>query len=103
MNEALALQVDARKQAQCLDCERARILGGSLRNLPLRSVEPCILAESKVGDTVLDPFAGSGTTGVVAKRYQRNFIGIELNPEYAEMARRRIENDAPMFNTVTVS
>lgn len=47
---------------------------------------------------VLDPFAGSGTTGVVALRYHRDFIGIELNPEYAEMARRRISGDAPLFN-----
>ncbi len=48
--------------------------------------------------TVLDPFAGSGTTGVVALRAGRNFIGIELNPEYCEMARNRIYNDAPLFN-----
>ena len=40
--------------------------------------------------TVLDPFTGSGTTGVVAKRHGRAFIGIELNPEYAAMAERRI-------------
>lgn len=48
--------------------------------------------------TVLDPFAGSGTTGVVSLRYHRKFLGIELNPEYAAMARRRIKDDAPMFN-----
>lgn len=42
------------------------------------------------GDTVLDPFAGSGTTGVVCRRMNRNFIGIELIPEYADLARRRI-------------
>ena len=48
--------------------------------------------------TVLDPFCGSGTTGVVALRLGRSFIGIELNPEYVEMARRRIEDDAPLFN-----
>ena len=48
--------------------------------------------------TVLDPFAGSGTTGIVALRLGRSFVGIELNPEYVEMARRRIENDAPLFN-----
>ena len=39
---------------------------------------------------VLDPFCGSGTTGLVAARYGRSFVGIELNPEYADMARRRI-------------
>jgi DNA modification methylase len=52
---------------------------------------------------VLDPFCGSGTTGVVALRYGRNFLGIELNPENVEMARRRIHGDAPMFNTVEVA
>ena len=40
---------------------------------------------------MLDPFMGSGTTGVVAKRLRRNFIGIELNPEYREMALARID------------
>lgn len=48
--------------------------------------------------SVLDPFAGSGTVGVVALRLGRSFIGIELSPEYAEMARRRIVDDAPLFN-----
>ena len=47
---------------------------------------------------VLDPFCGSGTTGVVALRHGRSFIGIELNPEYVEMARKRIIDDAPMLN-----
>lgn len=41
--------------------------------------------------TVLDPFFGAGTTGLVAKQHHRNWIGIELNPEYAEMAKRRIQ------------
>jgi len=48
--------------------------------------------------TVLDPFCGSGTTGVVALRHGRSFIGIDNNPEYCELARRRIEDDCPMFN-----
>jgi DNA modification methylase len=47
--------------------------------------------------TVLDPFGGAGTTGLVGDRLQRNAILIELNPEYAAMMRRRIENDAPLF------
>ena len=50
------------------------------------------------GGTVLDPFCGSGTTGVVAMREGRSFVGVELNPEYVEMARQRIIGDAPLFN-----
>ena len=49
-----------------------------------------LLASSKPGDVVLDPFFGSGTTGAVARRLGRNFIGIERDPTYAEAARRRI-------------
>lgn len=65
--------------------------GAHFAVMPKMLVEPCILAGSKVGDTVLDPFAGSGTVGVVALRHNRQFVGCELNPEYAAMARRRIE------------
>jgi len=57
----------------------------------------CILAGSREGDTVLDPFAGAGTTLLVADRLGRDGIGIELNPKYADMAQRRIVNDAPLF------
>lgn len=46
---------------------------------------------SDEGDTVMDPFMGSGTTGVVAKRFNRNFIGIELDKDYFEAATKRIE------------
>jgi DNA modification methylase len=46
---------------------------------------------TKEGDTILDPFMGSGTTGVACKQLGRNFIGYELDPEYFEMAKRRIE------------
>lgn len=64
---------------------------------PEALIEPCILAGSKVGDTVLDPFAGSGTTGAVSVRHQRHFIGCELNPAYVELARARIGREAPLF------
>jgi DNA modification methylase len=47
---------------------------------------------------VLDPFAGAGTTGMVALRHGRSFVGIELSPEYARQARERIINDAPLMN-----
>lgn len=68
---------------------------------PKKLVEPCVKAGSATGDLVLDPFCGSGTTGVVALRLGRSFIGIELNPTYAEMARERIRNDGPLFNVAS--
>lgn len=60
--------------------------------------ERCIKAGSRPGDLVLDPFSGAGTTGMVARRLQRSYIGAEQSEEYAEMSRRRIEGDAPLFN-----
>lgn len=59
---------------------------------PEKLIEPCILAGSRPGGTVLDPFFGSGTTGRVAKRLNRDFIGIELNEEYIEISKRRIDS-----------
>jgi DNA modification methylase len=58
---------------------------------PEKLVEPCILAGSKVGDIVLDPFAGSGVTIMVAEKFGRRGIGIELNRDYIAMARRRLD------------
>jgi len=60
----------------------------------------CAHGKDPVPCTVLDPFCGSGTTGLAALRLGRRFIGIELNPEYVEMARRRIAGDAPLNTEV---
>ena len=57
----------------------------------------CILAGSKKGDTILDPFYGAGTTGVVAGKLGREYIGIELNPQYTKLAEDRIWNVQPLF------
>jgi DNA modification methylase len=76
--------------------------GAHFAVMPEALVEPCVLAGSAEGDTVLDPFTGSGTVAVVANRHGRNFVGTELNPEYAEIAKERIINSAPMFNQVEV-
>jgi DNA modification methylase len=70
---------------------------------PEALIEPCILAGSRVDDTVLDPFCGSGTTGVVACRHNRHFIGVELNPQYAALAEKRITGDAGLLNRVEVA
>lgn len=67
---------------------------------PPALIEPCILSGCPKGGVVLDPFGGAGTTGLVADRLGRNAILLELNPEYAAMARRRIESDAGMFASV---
>jgi len=64
--------------------------GSHFAVFPEKLVEPCILAGCPEGGTVLDPFTGSGTTGVVAKRLRRNFVGIELNPAYHKLATERI-------------
>ena len=54
-------------------------------------IEPCVLAGCPEGGIVLDPFMGAGTTGMVARKYGRDYIGIELNAEYIDMANKRIE------------
>ena len=66
-------------------------------------VEPCIKAGCPEGGIVLDPFMGAGTTAVVAKRLGRNYIGVELNQEYINIAERRIANETRVteINTKT--
>lgn len=62
---------------------------------PLQLAERLIRMFSFVGDTVLDPFMGTGTTNVAAAKWGRNSIGIEVDPEYFEMASRRLDNETP--------
>jgi DNA modification methylase len=59
--------------------------------------EICIKAGSKVGDTILDPFMGAGTTALVARKLERKFIGFELNPKYVEIANNRLKKELGMF------
>lgn len=64
--------------------------GAHFATFPPDLIEPCILAGSEPGDTVLDPFGGAGTTAVVAKKHGRNAVLCELNPEYVALAEQRI-------------
>lgn len=66
--------------------------------MPPKLVEPCLLAGSRQGDTVMDPFAGAGTVGFMAAKLSREFVGIELNPQYVALAERRIRDIAPLFS-----
>lgn len=75
--------------------------GAHFATFPTGLVIPCVLAGSREGDTVLDPFGGAGTVGVVADRLGRNAILIEINPAYAAMAKDRIRGDAPLLAGLT--
>jgi len=69
---------------------------------PVELPETCILLSTKEGDTVMDCFMGSGTTGVACKKLGRKFIGIELIPEYVEISRNRIESTGKAANQITI-
>ena len=60
---------------------------------PVELLRRIILSSTDEGDTVLDPFAGSGTTLIVAKDYGRNSIGIEINKKYVDIIKKRIQKE----------
>lgn len=69
---------------------------------PEELIYPCVLAGSQLGDVILDPFLGSGTTALLANKLGRNYIGIELNPDYAKMAKERINKYTGVFTPPTI-
>lgn len=75
----------------------AQFREGHFAVMPDLLAEICILAGSKPGDTILDPFGGAGTTGLVADRLGRNAVLIELNPTFSAMANDRINGDQTLF------
>jgi DNA modification methylase len=77
--------------------------GAHFATMPPKLVEPCILAGSRAGDIVLDPFAGAGTVGLVAVQHGRDFAGIELSAKYVALAEDRIGRAPPMQQTLTLS
>jgi DNA modification methylase len=100
MKEAACLVTTERNKRSVWTIATQPFKEAHFATFPPALVEPCILAGCPSGGTVLDPFGGAGTTGLVADRLQRDAILIELNPEYAEIARRRIAGDAPLFAEV---
>jgi DNA modification methylase len=75
--------------------------GAHFATFPPDLIEPCILAGCPEGGVVIDPFFGAGTTGLVAQRHGREWIGCELNPEYAIIAQTRIEAESNLFTRAT--
>lgn len=72
--------------------------GAHFATFPTALIEPCILAGSRVGDLVLDPFMGSGTTAQVAVSNSRKYLGCELNPNYKDLQQARIHSAKTLFN-----
>jgi DNA modification methylase len=67
--------------------------GAHFATFPATLVEPCLSLSTAPGDMVLDPFIGSGTTGLVALQTQRRFVGVELNPAYLKIAEERLNGE----------
>jgi DNA modification methylase len=72
--------------------------GAHFATFPLALIEPCILAGSRAGDVVLDPFMGSGTTAQAALKHGRKYLGCELNHDYARLQQARIEAEKTLFS-----
>ena len=74
--------------------------GAHFATFPPDLIEPCILAGSEEGDIIIDPFLGSGTTAMVAKKNSRAYIGCELHKDYASLQTERINsipNKLPLY------
>ena len=99
--EAFVSIVDKRNRRSVWTIPTKPFRGAHFAVMPEALVEPCILATSRQGDTVLDPFLGSGTVGLVAQRHNRQWVGCELNPEYAKIAEERISKETNIFTEVS--
>ena len=76
--------------------------GAHFATFPMDLIEPCVLAGCPENGTVLDPFGGSGTTGIVASNHNRKAVLIELNTEYIEIARQRIQDQGGLFTDLEI-
>ena len=71
-------------------CIRDRIYGKHPTQKPVELLERIVLPSTNPGDLILDPFMGSGTTGVAALKHRRRFVGIEMESQYVELAEKRL-------------
>ncbi len=89
---------EKRNKRDVWEVPTSQFKGAHFACFPEKLIEPCILAGCPEGGIVFDPFMGSGTTGIVATRHQRGFIGSEINPEYFEMCKQRILTPLSQLN-----
>ena len=90
-------RADSRLMRNVWSIPVAGFKGAHFASFPPLLAERCVAIGSKPGDRVLDPFGGAGTVGLLAHRLKRDATLIELSPRYAEMARKRITDDAPLL------
>ncbi len=100
-NEAMAVMPASRNRRSVWTIATEAFSEAHFATFPRALVEPCITAGCPRGGVVLDPFGGAGTTGLVADGMQRDAVLIEINPEYAAMAERRIKDDGPLLAQVS--
>jgi len=86
-----------RRKRSVWEVPTSRASGAHFATFPPALIEPCILAGSRPGDIVLDPFMGSGTTAAVALQHGRQYLGCELNPEYGPLQQDRIAAATDLF------
>jgi len=92
-DRAVILEDNGRNRRSVWNINTKPYSGAHFATFPLALIEPCILASTRPGDYILDPFFGSGTAGLTARKLGRKFIGVELHPEYVELAASRLEAD----------
>ncbi|MUV28864.1 site-specific DNA-methyltransferase [Burkholderia thailandensis] len=96
-DEAMAIMPTMRNRRSVWHIPTQSYSGAHFATFPEALVEPCVLAGSRPGDVVFDPFFGSGTTGQVAQRLGRRFLGCELNPDYEQLQRDRLRQPGLML------
>jgi site-specific DNA-methyltransferase (cytosine-N4-specific) len=85
----VSIETDTRNARTVWTIASQPFAGAHFATMPPTLAERCILAGSQIGDEVIDPFLGSGTTGMVAERNGRRWFGVELQPDYEPIIRQR--------------
>ena len=89
--EELTSEKEKRRKRSVWKVNPANLKDAHFATFPQKLILPMVLASTKPNDTILDPFAGSGTTGLVAGKHNRDAILIELNPDYKTIIDKRLE------------